>query len=315
MSVAQPVLERVNSETHRPLVIYHAGCKDGFGSAWVAKKALTLGDMQVPEFYPATYGAPPPDVKGREVYMIDFSYKRDILKGMIAVARKMVILDHHKTAQADLMGINDELAHMGIGPAEIIFDMERSGIGIAWDYFMSQTRPWIVNYVEDRDIWRWALPDSRNVNAFLASLKYDFDEWDYAERQGLQHALTIGKELIKKADAYNDALCNTLRQYTEFDGVKDVPIINAPQEGISELMEEMLKRDPATPFCLAWRLRSDGRVAISLRSTAGPNSWDVSATAAKWGGGGHMNAAGFELRGHAAMAFLLRLVKPEGVKN
>ena len=38
----------------KPLVIYHAGCWDGFCAAWVARKAL--GDI---EAVPAHYGSDP----------------------------------------------------------------------------------------------------------------------------------------------------------------------------------------------------------------------------------------------------------------
>ena len=97
------------------LCIYHAFCADGFGAAWIVRRALGDGV----EFHAASYGQEPPDVTGRDVLMVDFSYKRPVLVQMAAKAKSILILDHHKTAQADLVDLPDNV--------QTIFDMERSG--------------------------------------------------------------------------------------------------------------------------------------------------------------------------------------------
>src|SRR3977135_3523236 len=84
------------------LCIYHAFCADGFGAAWVVRRALGV-DV---EFHPASYGQEPPDVTGRDVIMVDFSYKRPVLEDMAKGAHSILILDHHKTAVEDLAGFN-----------------------------------------------------------------------------------------------------------------------------------------------------------------------------------------------------------------
>ena len=57
-----------------PLCIYHHNCADGFTAAWVVKKAF--GNV---DFHPGKYNEPPPDVTGRDVIIVDFSYKYDVL--------------------------------------------------------------------------------------------------------------------------------------------------------------------------------------------------------------------------------------------
>ena len=59
-----------------PLCIYHGGCDDGFAAAWCVRAAL--GDEV--EFYPGVYAKEPPDATGRDVLMVDFSYKRPVLE-------------------------------------------------------------------------------------------------------------------------------------------------------------------------------------------------------------------------------------------
>ena len=67
----------------KPLCIYHHGCTDGFAAAWAVRKHY--GDGEV-EFHPGIYGEAPPDVTGRVVILVDFSYKRPVLVAMVEQA-------------------------------------------------------------------------------------------------------------------------------------------------------------------------------------------------------------------------------------
>ena len=75
------------------------------------------------------------------------------------------MLDHHASAERDLAGL---------GFAE--FDSNFSGVGLTWHVLNPhKPAPCIVRYVEDRDLWRWALPYNRLdrwVNA-IESLIFD----------------------------------------------------------------------------------------------------------------------------------------------
>ena len=62
----------------RKLCIYHGNCADGFTSAWVVRKALG----EDVDYHAGVYQNPPPDVAGRDVVMVDFSYKRGTLEMM-----------------------------------------------------------------------------------------------------------------------------------------------------------------------------------------------------------------------------------------
>ena len=60
-------------------VIYHADCTDGFGAAYAAWKHL--GNRS--EYYACKHGSPPPDIKGKVVAILDFSYDNKTTKQMI----------------------------------------------------------------------------------------------------------------------------------------------------------------------------------------------------------------------------------------
>lgn len=164
----------------RPLCIYHGGCDDGFGAAWAVRQALGVNV----DFYPGVYQQEPPNVAGRDVIMVDFSYKRPVLDKMAAIARSILILDHHKTAAEDLADVPMAPAFNVWEPTPAgmwaIFDMNRSGAGLAWDYFHPGigNRPPFINYIEDRDLWRKALPNGDEFTIALRSYPQDFAVWD-----------------------------------------------------------------------------------------------------------------------------------------
>lgn len=253
------------------LVIYHANCNDGFCAAWVAWR-----QYRDAEFYGANYNQAPPDVRGRDVLVVDFSYRRDVLVRMDQDAACIRVLDHHKTAQADLEGLDF-----------CQFDMERSGAGMAWDFLVGSSRPWIVDAVEDRDLWRWAYPASKELNACITTWPRDFSYWEqrFNDPDGRDKAIVEGDAISRYLDQYTAEMCD--RAYmVEFEG-HSVPCVNVPYKGISEVCGELAKR---ATFSIGWAKEKSGRFVYSLRSRG---DFDVSAIAKKYGGGGHRNAAGF----------------------
>lgn len=278
------------------LVLYHAQCRDGFCAAWVAHQS-----WKDAEYRPVMYGTAPPaisEIEGKHVMLLDFCFPRPILVEMLKVVAHLTILDHHKTAQADLVGLEAP-------NATIVFDMDRSGAGITWDETFSVARksgtprPLLVDYVQDRDLWRWALPDSRAVNAWISSLRYgqpvNFHEWNDAEHFSLTEAINAGQVALQCIRRYTEAVCENavrrnIRLPRDTDGWGwDVPSVNAPQHDISEVLERLLDLNPKTAFVHGWWQRADGMYAQSFRSRG---EFDVSVIAKAFGGGGHKNAAG-----------------------
>lgn len=259
-------------------IIYHAGCVDGLVAAWAAKHSI---DPAAPvECIPAQYGSEPPNVAGRDVIIVDFSYPRVALVRMAGEARSIVVLDHHKTAREALDGL-----------PFCTFDMERSGAGLAWDILNpGQPRPWIVDYAEDRDLWRWALPDSREVNAWLQSLPLTLGAVDDANDAGRDAALHAGRAVTLSQRRYID-LAKSGARMAMVGAFGPVPVVNAGSFCVSEVVGELAA---GHAFAAAWTECADGTVLYSLRSP--PDGADVGAIAKTFGGGGHRNAAGFKVQ-------------------
>jgi uncharacterized protein len=154
-----------------PLCIYHRCCADGFTAAWVVWKFY--GEGQV-EFHAATHGESPPTVDGREVYVVDFAYPRAAMKAMARHARRLTLIDHHRTAAQELEGL---IRHDGV--VDGVFDMAKSGCLLTWEWFFKDTHPPpALLAVSDRDLWKFEWPWTREIFSALTSYPYEFAIWD-----------------------------------------------------------------------------------------------------------------------------------------
>ena len=256
-------------------VVYHQNCADGFTAAWVARKAL--GEHI--EFVPAKYGDDAPAVKGTNVYILDFSYPSHVLLNM-AEFNHMIVLDHHKTAQANCEGIDF-----------CTFDMERSGAGLAWDHFFpDKPRPALVDYVEDRDLWRFALPMSREIHAWIASWPKTFEVWDTLAdtlQKNWHQAVMSGADILRFERQKVEEMCQHVRFVDLGDG--EIPVVNCSYNFGSLVGEALTLKYPLAPYAAYYFDRSDGKQQWGLRSV----DFDVSEVAKRFGGGGHKHAAGY----------------------
>jgi len=280
----------------KTLCIYHGNCQDGFGAAWAVRHAL--GEENV-EFFPGVYQEAPPNVAFRDVILVDFSYKRPVLEQIIAGCNTLLVLDHHKSAAEDLEFMPfvtwpyEEHRHHGIGDPKFgaIFDMNRSGAGVAWDYFHpGRTRPRLIDHIEDRDLWRFQLPYTRLISAALFSHPYDFELWaDYMAKDDLSSLIVEGAAIERKHKQDIANLLPVVQREMVIGGLR-MPVANLPLTMTSDAGHKMAIGAGGIAACY-WDT-PEGRV-FSLRSTDdGP---DCQAIAVGYGGGGHAHAAGFRM--------------------
>lgn len=277
------------------LIIYHNNCPDGFCAAYIAKKRYPEAKL-----FPRDHGLEPPydEVRGKDVLVVDFSWRtREQNLEMARLSKSFRILDHHKTAQETLAGLDFAT-----------FDMSRSGAGLSWDYLLGKDsefvlycgttgcgskwydhRPWYVDYVEDRDLWNKKLPQTDEVNGYIMTLPYTLEAWDkLAEMKTYEEAAFKGQGALGHINHYvREALPHG--QKGILNGYPAL-IVNALYMNISEVAGELAKL--CDGIGIGYFERGDGIMQFSLRSR---NDVDVSAIAKQLGGGGHKNAAGFQL--------------------
>lgn len=285
----------------KPLCIYHGQCDDGFGAAWAVRKALGDGNV---EFYPGVHQKDPPDVAGRDVIMVDFSYKRPVLDAMAAKAKSILILDHHKSAQEDLHDLPEPPTMKGKltgnlwetwlcvrlnvdRPVAAIFDMNRSGAGLAWDFFVGGPRPRFVDYIEDRDLWRKRLAHGDEFTIALRSYPQDFEVWDHLSndvKSLLEQGHVLQRYYRRRVEEFKRSA------YGAYIDGHLAMIANAPYFAASDVAGELCLEYPLCAFGACYFEVESGRFQYSLRSRG---EFDVSSIARVFGGGGHRRAGGF----------------------
>lgn len=263
------------------LCVYHGGCDDGFGAAFAIWKRF--GDSVA--YHPGVYGVPPPDVTGLNVAVVDFSYKRDVMREIATKAKSVLVLDHHKTAEAELAGLRAD----GCPNVEVHFDMSRSGAMMAWQYFHPDSDiSEFFEYLQDRDLWTKQLPGVDEFTAALRSYPQEFLVWDELfSRLGPEGLIDEGVAIQR----YYRILIEQHKKhaYRRDIGGHVVPVVNASLFMASELAGELSEGEP---FAAVYA-ENETHVTWSLRSRDG--GLDVSEIAKQFGGGGHKRAAGFKL--------------------
>ena len=258
-------------------VIYHADCTDGFGSAYSAWKLL--GNRA--EYYPCKHGSKPPDVKGKNVVILDFSFDNKTTKKMIKASNDLLVIDHHKSAVVELHDISNT-----------IFDMKKSGATLAWEFFHpGKEPPKFIQYITDRDLWKWELPYSKEFSAAFDMVPFEFEEFEKFEDDSVfDDAVKRGSYILAYSKTVVKKVCDKATP-RKMDG-KDVMVVNS-----SHWMSEIgAKLSPDCDFALIWYYdHNDKIIKVSLRSFH--DHIDVSEVSKKFGGGGHKKAGGFTLPG------------------
>jgi oligoribonuclease NrnB/cAMP/cGMP phosphodiesterase (DHH superfamily) len=270
----------------QPLVIYHDNCADGFGAAWAFWKRYPNA-----EFVAASYNGRVFDVAERDVYILDFSYKAAVTAAMYAKCKTITIFDHHKTAIEDLEPLR---AVERCGRLKMVFDVNRSGAMITWnELFPNVEPPQLLKHIQDRDLWKFELDDTREIITALFAYDYNFATWDVLMQCDMQELVREGRVLDRKYQKDLKQLIKTTKRMMYIGG-ELVPVANLPPYMASDAGHIMSKD---APFAATYHDTSTAR-KFSLRSNE--EGEDVSKIASWYGGGGHKHAAGFEVpRNHS----------------
>lgn len=260
--------------------VLHHNDPDGFGAAYAAFKALGTENV---EYIPVDYGRPRPELEdGSHVYILDFSYPRADLDRLVERMQSVLVIDHHKSAMLDLEG-----------HPNAIFDMNKSGAGLAWDHFHPNTpRPDYINYIEDADLWRFALPDSKAVKNSLYQEDLTLEAFIKGAEKSIADRIAEGIVIQKVIDhnlQMGFVVMHTLA-IDEFTMLAVNSCLHMSEFG-NALFTKFLKEKKAD-FAGTYYRYTPNTYKFSLRSVG---DFDVSVICKRFGGGGHKNAAGFEL--------------------
>lgn len=294
--------------------VYHKSCADGFCSAYIVWTALVkLGGRNV-DFIAMNPSSIVDDdllnkFADKTVLIVDLSFSRDGLLNIKHVAKDVIVIDHHKTAMDDLNDLDFA-----------VFDMNYSGAGLLWKTYVkylerngfpapdAEFPSMLVQYVQDRDLYRFRLQNSESINSYIQSMEFDFEIWDKLDSllsnvEGTKEVTILGGVVLSIQHKMASELIpfakpvNLFIDMNKDDTVKAM-VLNCPvRQLISMTGDKILKIEKDKPdnekidVAIMYTCFPDGGILFSMRSVP---FFDASVIAKAWGGGGHVNACGFK---------------------
>jgi oligoribonuclease NrnB/cAMP/cGMP phosphodiesterase (DHH superfamily) len=286
-------------------IIYHTMCSDGISALWCANYYKKINEIIAckagsnPNFNP----------NNKLILFVDICPSFEYLLDISKTSKFILILDHHKSA-LDLYNKN-----INNIPSNVMFnlDMNRSGCQITWDYFFpnensSTTRPWFIDYVGDRDLWLWKLPNSKAINASL----FDNEYFNPKNLDKLNELINPSTDLINKLKIYGDVLLKNQQKELDnsaYRAVEATITLNNKTwniwlgNTISSLRSELgnvlankkLSNGNLPDFSATWVYDvKSNEWWISFRGI--DSSPDLSEIAGYFGGGGHKKASGITIK-------------------
>ncbi|CAI9270448.1 unnamed protein product [Lactuca saligna] len=310
-------------------VLYHYPCPDGAFAALAAHIYFTASSVPA-LFFPNTVYSPikvedlPLD-QISDAYLLDFVGPPGFVQQLFPKVDRVIILDHHKTALKMLD--EGEFSYKNVTK---VIDMGRSGATIAYDYFKEKTLALkngnslsnhelgvhnfessrrIFEYIEDADLWRWRLDNSKAFSSGLKDMNFEFNItlnpllFQQLLSLDLEHVINHGKQsLSQKQTLINEVLEQSYEIVLDDGASGHCLAVNA--DSVSDLRSELghqlaeksrnqnLRGIGAVVYRVP-DLKDDEILKISLRSI---EDEDTTVISQKHGGGGHRNASSFMLK-------------------
>ena len=281
------------------IIVFHYPCQDGLTSAWIADNYHKLNYKPL-ELYPINHSDKIDlnRLKNKKVLFCDFCPSLDILNKIEDIASEIKILDHHKSSMENLKNKN-----------YAIFDMNKSGAGLTWDYFFPNNNiPIFIKMIQDRDLWKWEIEDSKEFTCGFHSVLQTIDLNNFEEIFDLYDELNdnnnlvglyiiIGNIVIKNNNnRYKMIIEENLNSIDifNFNNIKyNIIIINCMHEDASEIGNQLCKKSNID-FAVLWSYNTNKKeYRVSLRSC---DKIDTTIISKHFGGGGHKNASGFNTK-------------------
>lgn len=262
-------------------VLYHGGCPDGFGSAYAVWKRYGYSAFYTPVGYDEDPSIKLATVRNADVYLVDFCYPIEWLRKLKQQGCIVYICDHHISHKDTI----EEFFFNGEGGGR--FDLNKSGAVLTWEFIHGTKKiPKLLEYVQDRDLWKFELDHTHEVSAALWSYPQEFEVWDRLSSR-LSTLKAEGTVLLR--DKHQTVARAVKQAHFRVIGGMLTPTVNTATH-FSDIAHELLQKYPDSPISAYYFDISNGR-RWGLRGREG--GVDVSQVAAQYGGGGHRAAAGF----------------------
>jgi len=268
-------------------ICLHHNDSDGRAAAAIIRYALGNGIW----LYEMNYGDSIPLEKiliAEKIIIVDFSLsKEEMIK--LATYHKLTWIDHHKSALEEMDGISD------LWPG--IRDTREAACVLTWKYFFpDRSVPQGVRLIGDRDIWKWAYPETGPFNEGL----YQLDTRPYNDSVWIplfENDQTMLDKILQNGKILREARMKTIRRTllskgfsVTMDGYKTL-VVNL--RGSGDIGQQVRNMGYEIAYCYSDDLHHE---ELTTFVTMYSDKVDVSDIAKRFGGGGHSGAAGFHFK-------------------
>jgi uncharacterized protein len=275
----------------KTIVIYHRADFDGIFCREIARKFLPDAEL-----IGWDYGDPEPAVpKDCRLYIMDLS-----VPGLMGHPN-LVWIDHHKSAidkyPASIPGYRID----GVSACRLAWQWFNNPLDgtvplpdRAWFIERKVSEPFAVRLAGEYDIWDKRDPRAELFQHSLRGRELFPDTWLLLLSEGestnvlIGEMLSAGRSIQFATNQQNESIIKAAGFDLEFEGLKFLACNHARYN--SHLFTAGLKPEHDACFGFCWR---DGKWTVSLYHAPGKEHHDLSAIAAKYGGGGHRGACGF----------------------
>lgn len=333
------------------VVLYHGSeggpCPDGIGAAFGVIYNHPNRENIITEGI--SHNVPPKtDLAGKVVILVDICPEKEIIEKIIEDAKWVHILDHHASS-FNLLPQFDDRRNLSyyidnhLSAAQLAWDFYQRGDSISHDRLITKeksynfdcytfanngnreygkfegkfVRPWFIEIIADRDLWKFSIPYSKQISSGMFSTwNYNFEKFDELMKLSdketiskIQDYITIGSEKMKlDENELNRAVKRVIpvkmkwgdNEYTI--GASDVPYHLRSEAG--NRISEDKNPDGTYKYDFAMIYHYDPREDqwwISLRGNK-ECTIPLDKICLSYGGGGHQKACGFVIHGPRSTA-------------
>lgn len=257
-----------------PLCIYKDKSVEGFACAWAIWRKFK-NDF---EFIPGSPTTIISNCRNRDIIIVGFSYNETDIMNILNEANSVTLIDNNKTS----FDIIKNYKLLGI------VNCNKSACILAWDYFHNTVPPMFMEYIQNREFWKFDLPYSKEVCAAITNYNLTFDNYDDLYETYIDDLVIEGQGILRKL---NNDVENIIKYKKDvyFGDIK-IPIVNCPYFYSNECSNFLADKYGvgASVYCV------DNNFIFSLKSSANSDI-DVYKIVQDYRGTGTKHSAEFRL--------------------
>ena len=304
----------LNNKFLYDIVIYHDHCSDGLACKWIILPFCKPKTKFIGVCTGMIEKIDINDFKDKTVIFADLipTFKQfNILKQICSF---LTIIDHHlgslsvfdKYTKNNINNNINNTIKVISHKYSIRIDTKLSACQMAWDYFnINIPRPWTIDYIGDRDLYRFELENSKEINIAMYKMNLinieGLNKMINYKKINMDNLIKKGKEYLKEEhDICEKAIINAqhllLRVVNKTYNVWSVNTEPHMRSSVGNyLCSVPFKNNQYPDFVIVWRKNNEAtEYWISLRGI-GKVNLDIVANKLEENGHGHFDAAGCTL--------------------